>query len=84
MGVAGMILGVFGLALSIIPNIGWILTTICLVTGTSLSIIGLIQNRRGGQEYRRAILGIATNVAVIIIMVIWIYVFLEWAAIDPQ
>ena len=84
MGVAGIILGVLGLALSIIPNIGWILTTLCLVTGTSLSTIGLIQNRSGSLEYRRAILGIVANVVVIIIIALWIFVFLEWSTLNLE
>ncbi len=78
MGVAGIIFAVMGLALSIIPAIGWILTTLCLVTGTSLSTIGLIRYRKGTQDHRTAILGIAVNIAVIVIMLLWIFVFLEW------
>ncbi len=78
MGVAGIIFAVMGLALSIIPAIGWILTTLCLVTGTSLSTIGLVRYRKGTQDHRTAILGIAVNIAVIVIMLLWIFVFLEW------
>ena len=78
MGVAGIIFAVMGLALSIIPAIGWILTTLCLVTGTSFSTIGLIRYRKGTQDHKTAILGIAVNVAVIVIMLLWIFVFLEW------
>ncbi len=80
MGIAGIIFAVLGLALSIIPAIGWILTTLCLVTGTSLSTVGLFIYRKGTQDHRTAVLGIAVNVAIIVIMLLWIFVFLEWEA----
>ena len=78
MGLAGIIFAVLGLSLSIIPTVGWILTTLCLVTGTSLSTIGLIRYRKGTQDHRTAILGIVVNVAVIVVIILWIYLFLGW------
>ena len=80
MGIAGIVFAVLGLALSIIPAIGWVLTTICLVTGTSLSTVGLFRYRKGTQDHRSAVLGIAVNIAIIVIMLLWIFVFLEWEA----
>ena len=90
MGIAGIIFAVLGLALSIIPAIGWILTTTCLVTGTSLSTIGLIQKRKFSQWDRTAIAGIITNVVVLVIIILWIYFFVDrglnfWdAGFDPE
>ncbi len=78
MGIAGVAFAVMGLALSIIPTIGWVLTTICLVVGTGFSTFGLVQSRSGSVERRRAILGMAVNAGVIVIMVLWIFAFLEW------
>ena len=34
--------------------------------------------REGSQEHRSAILGIAVNVAVIVVIILWIYLFLGW------
>lgn len=71
MGIAGIIFAVLALAFPIIPTIGWPLTAISLVTGTSLSAIGLMRYRQGTQDYRTAILGIGVNVAVIIVIALW-------------
>ena len=84
MGIAGIIFAVLGLALSIIPTIGWILTTICLVTGTSLSTIGLIRYRKGAQDHRAAILGILINLAAIVVIVLWAYFLGIWKVLEPE
>ena len=78
MGIAGIIFAVLALAFPIIPTIGWALTAISLLTGTSLSAIGFMRYREGSQEHRSAILGIAVNVAVIVVIILWIYLFLGW------
>ncbi len=78
MGLAGIVLAVLAIALTIIPTIGWILATLCLVSGLSLSTIGLIRYRKGTQDHRSALLGIAVNIAVIVIILLWTYVFLRW------
>ena len=71
MGVAGIIFAVLAIAFPIIPTIGWALTLICLSTGTSLSTIGLFRYRKGTQDHRTAVLGIAVNIAVIVIITLW-------------
>ena len=73
MGIAGIVFAVLALAFPIIPVIGWILTAISLVTGTSLSAVGLIRYRKGTQDHNSAILGIAANIAVILIIALWVY-----------
>ena len=78
MGLAGIVLAVLAIALTIIPTIGWILATLCLVSGLSLSTVGLIQHRRGGREFTMAIAGIATNIVVIAVIFLWIYLLGEW------
>ena len=77
MGLAGIVLAVLAIALTIIPTIGWILATLCLVSGLSLSTVGLIQHRRGGREFTMAIAGIATNIVVIIVIYLWIYLYVD-------
>ncbi len=71
MGVAGIIFAVLAIAFPIIPTIGWPLTIISLITGVLLSTIGLFRYRKGTQDHRTAILGIAVNVAVIVIIALW-------------
>ncbi len=73
MGIAGIVFAVLAIAFPIIPTIGWALTVICLVTGTSLSTIGLCRYRKGTQDHKTAILGIAANIAVIAIIALWTY-----------
>ena len=73
MGVAGIIFAVLAIAFPIIPTIGWALTVISLLTGASLSTIGLMRYRKGTQDHSTAILGIATNIAVILIIALWAY-----------
>lgn len=71
MGVAGIIFAVLAVAFPIIPTVGWPLTIISLITGTSFSTIGFFRYRKGTQDHRTAILGIAANVAVILIIALW-------------
>ena len=71
MGLAGIIFAVLAIAFPIIPTIGWPLTIISLITGTSLSAIGLTRYRKGTQDHNTAKLGIAANAAVIVIIVLW-------------
>ena len=71
MGIAGIIFAVLALAFPIIPIIGWPLTAISLVTGTSLSAFGLMRYRQGTQDHKTAILGIGVNIAVIIVIALW-------------
>ena len=72
MGLAGIIFAVLAIAFPIIPTIGWPLTIINLITGASLSVIGLTRYRKGTQDHNTAILGIAANVAVIVIIALWV------------
>ena len=71
MGVAGIILAVLAIAFTIIPTIGWILAILSLITGASLSTIGLFRYRKGTQPHNSAILGVAVNIAVIVIILLW-------------
>ena len=78
MGVAGIVFAVLAIAFPIIPAIGWALTVISLVSGASFSTIGLFRYRKGSQDHNTAILGIAANVAVIVIIALWIYFLGDW------
>ena len=73
MGIAGIVFAVLAIAFPIIPTIGWILTVLSLITGTSLSAVGIVRYRKGTQDHNSAILGIAANIAVILIIALWAY-----------
>lgn len=83
MGVAGIVLAISALAFTIVPTIGWVISIFCIVTGSSLSSIGLIQNRMVGKWDKRDIAGIATNVAVIVVILVW-YLLIASKGIEPE
>ena len=72
MGIAGMVLGTVAVVFAFIPVFGAFITLPCIAVGLPLSAIAFFRNRRQGRGVGMAIAGIATNIAAIVIAVVWL------------
>ena len=72
MGIAGMVLGTVAVVFAFIPVFGAFIALPCIAVGLPLSAIAFFRNRRQGQGVGMAIAGMATNIAAIVIAVVWL------------
>ena len=83
MGIAGMILGIIGLAFSLIPVFGVIISGPCVCVGLPLSGIAFFKSRKSktsllGIPFGISITGLATNIGAIVVINAWIILLMAW------